>query len=377
MVSTAYQADRQCTSCILKCFEYFDHTRFSGGTMERPALRRLLVDVEGGLIHCVVVYKVDRLSRSLLDFARLMSVFDKAGVSFVSVTQQFNTTVPLGRLTLNILLSFAQFERDIIGERTRDKLQASRRKGQWTGGHVPLGYDLDPVTHRLLVNQAEAERVRTIFALYREQGSLMRTVAELERRGWGSKEWTTRKGQHRPGRAFTWLRLRLLLTNVLYTGRMRHQKDLVTGQQMAIIDAAVFAAVNAMLKGEAAGSARRRETLSGLLFCDACGAAMTLGPPSGGSRRYMCGGSPENGGPHPECSRAWVSATRIEAAVVKGIQSLSVKRECPSRVAVGELHRFVERIVYNATTGRVALTLTAAEPGWAVPTVSADVCESR
>ena len=146
--------------------------------------------MECGRIDCVVVYKVDRLSRSLLDFARIMSVLDSRGVSFVSVTQQFNTSAPLGRLTLHILLSFAQFEREIIGERTRDKIQASRRKGQWTGGYLPLGYDLDRETGRLAVNEQEAECVRRIFEIFLERKSLIETVAEINRRGWTTKRLT-------------------------------------------------------------------------------------------------------------------------------------------------------------------------------------------
>src|SRR4051812_39590296 len=148
--------------------ENYDDGGFTGGNMERPALRRLLADIEAGRIDCVVVYKVDRLSRSLLDFARMMEVFDKHRISFVSVTQQFNTTHSMGRLTLNILLSFAQFEREIISERTRDKIAATRRKGKWSGGLPVLGYDVDERGTRLLVNEDEAARVRAIFALYLE-----------------------------------------------------------------------------------------------------------------------------------------------------------------------------------------------------------------
>src|SRR5437763_3951461 len=137
----------------------YDDGGFSGASMERPALRQLLAEVEAGKVDCVVVYKVDRLSRSLLDFSRLIELFDRFGVSFVSVTQEFNTTTSLGRLTLNILLSFAQFEREIIGERTRDKIGAARRKGKWIGGTPVLGYDVDPHRVRLIINQGEAERV--------------------------------------------------------------------------------------------------------------------------------------------------------------------------------------------------------------------------
>ena len=148
--------------------EHYDDGGYTGGNMDRPALQRLLAAVEARSVDCVVVYKVDRLSRSLMDFARIIEVFDQNGVSFVSVTQQFNTTTSIGRLTLNILLSFAQFEREIISERTRDKMSAARRKGKWIGGHPVLGYDIDPKGGRIIVNPEEAEQVRTIFDLYLE-----------------------------------------------------------------------------------------------------------------------------------------------------------------------------------------------------------------
>src|SRR3954462_5468792 len=156
---------------------------FSGANLERPALKQLLADVDARRIDCVVVYKVDRLSRSLLDFTRLLSLFDKRGVSFVSVTQDFNTGTSMGRLTLHILLSFAQFEREIIGERTRDKMSAARRKGKWVGGTPVLGYDIDPQGGRLVVNRAEAERVREIFAICAGCTSLAAAQGEVNARG--------------------------------------------------------------------------------------------------------------------------------------------------------------------------------------------------
>ncbi len=151
--------------------------------MQRPALQRLLADIAAGRIDCVVVYKVDRLSRSLLDFARMMEIFDKHRVGFVSVTQQFNTATSMGRLVLNVLLSFAQFEREIISERTRDKIAAARRKGKWSGGVPVLGYDVNPQTTKLVVNETEAERVRAIFDLYTRFQTLRQVVDELQRRG--------------------------------------------------------------------------------------------------------------------------------------------------------------------------------------------------
>jgi Site-specific recombinases, DNA invertase Pin homologs len=174
----------------------YDDGGFSGGNMERPALQRLLADIRGGRIDIIVVYKVDRLTRSLADFARLVEIFDAQGVSFVSVTQQFNTTSSMGRLTLNVLLSFAQFEREVTGERIRDKIAASKKKGMWMGGNVPLGYDASERT--LVINPAEAETVRCIFALYRSSaacaGSRRRPTA------WGSGQSAARRERHRARR---------------------------------------------------------------------------------------------------------------------------------------------------------------------------------
>ena len=170
--------------------EHYDDGGFSGANLERPALKRLLGEIETGDIDCVVFYKIDRLSRSLLDFARLVSVFDRHGVNFVSVTQDFNTTTSLGRLTLNILLSFAQFERELISERTRDKLGAARRKGKWIGGIPVLGYDVDPRGQRLIVNTAEAECVREIFCIADQTGSLALTLRAINARGLTTKDRT-------------------------------------------------------------------------------------------------------------------------------------------------------------------------------------------
>lgn len=198
----------------------YDDGGYTGGNMDRPAFQRLLKDIEAGRIDCIVVYKVDRLSRSLLDFARIMEIFELHRVSFVSVTQQFNTTTSMGRLTLNILLSFAQFEREIISERIRDKVAATRRKGKWSGGRPILGYDVAPEGGRLLVNEDEAVWVRGIFELYLEREALIATIKELDVRGWTNKRWTTKKGQETGGKPFTKNNLYRLLTNVLYTGKI-------------------------------------------------------------------------------------------------------------------------------------------------------------
>src|SRR3981081_4069661 len=253
---------------------------FTGGNRARPALARLLADIAAGRIDAVIVYKVDRLSRSLLDFARMMETFERHQVAFVSVTQQFNTATSMGRLILNVLLSFAQFEREIISERTRDKIAAARRKGKWSGGHPLLGYDVAPHTRKLLVNEAEAVRVREIFQLYLEYQALMPVLAELERRGWRNKRWLTRQGQARGGRPLTKPRLYELLRNVVYVGQVRYKQEGHPGEHAAIVDAGLWQQVQDLLSAHGSAAARggRRSSgalLGGLLRCQPCGCAMT------------------------------------------------------------------------------------------------------
>src|SRR3954468_5574203 len=189
----------------------YDDGGFSGGTLDRPALQRLLEHIRAGQIDVVVVYKVDRLTRSLTDFAKLVELFDAQGVSFVPVTQSFNTTSSMGRLTLNVLLSFAQFEREVTGERIRDKIAASKKKGMWMGGVVPLGYDTSERT--LVINPAEAETVRRIFALYRELGCVRRVKKEADRLGLRTKRSTTANGTERGGKPFSRGHIHRLLSN--------------------------------------------------------------------------------------------------------------------------------------------------------------------
>jgi len=241
--------------------ERYDDGGFSGGNLERPALQRLLADIRASAVDCVVVYKVDRLSRSLIDFARIIEVLDKCRVSFVSVTQQFNTTNSLGRLTLNILLSFAQFEREIIGERTRDKMSASRRKGKWTGGHPVLGYDIDPRGGRLILNADEAHRVRAIFKLYLDYNSMLPVVRELDRRGWHTKQWVTKRGGTQGGKPFTKGRLYRLLTNLIYTGNVEFKGQVYDGEHEAILAAETWEKVQQILhrNGRSGGIEVRKE----------------------------------------------------------------------------------------------------------------------
>jgi site-specific DNA recombinase len=199
-------------------------------------LAQLLRDIAAGRVDCVVVYKVDRLSRSLVDFAKMMETLEQHQVAFVSVTQQFN------------LLSFAQFEREIISERTRDKIAAARRKGKWAGGMPLLGYDVEPRSSKLVVNAAEARRVRAIFTLYLQHEGLLPVLAELQRRGWRNKRWRTRKGSWRGGKPFTRNTLRQLLSNVTYRGQIRYRQEVHPGEHAAIVDASLWEQVQALLQ---------------------------------------------------------------------------------------------------------------------------------
>ncbi len=258
----------------------YDDGGFTGGNMDRPALKRLLADIEAGRIDCVVSYKLDRLSRSLLDFARIIGIFEKHRVSFVSITQQFNSATSMGRLVLNVLLSFAQFEREIISERTRDKIAATRRKGKWSGGLPVLGYDVDPQVLRLVVNPKEAPRVRAIFDLYLEQQGLLPVVRELERRGWRTKAWVTRKGRKMGGQLFTKTNLHKLLTNATYAGKLRYKTELHNGEHAAIVDPVKWQKVQELLqRNRHQGSTERNGSgaiLKGLLQCRPCGCASAI-----------------------------------------------------------------------------------------------------
>lgn len=311
--------------------ELYDDGGFSGGTMDRPALNRLLADIAAGKVDCVVVYKVDRLSRSLLDFARIISVFDEHKASFVSVTQQFNTTHSMGRLTLNILLSFAQFEREIIGERIRDKIAAQRRKGKWAGGVPILGYDVDRTnaSAKLVVNAEEATKVRRIFSLYLELGSLLPVVEELTQRDWCNKDWKTKKGLAKGGRPFDKCSVHALLTNPIYIGKIKHKSEVYDGEHEPIIDVAVFEKVQITLQQHARGQGNHLVNkygalLKGLLRCKACSQSMVHTSTGRGSktyRYYTCVKAIKSG--WKTCPTKSLPATEIEAEVVDQIRCIA------------------------------------------------------
>ncbi|MCA3413228.1 MAG: recombinase family protein [Roseomonas sp.] len=258
--------------------EPYDDGGVSGGTLERPALQRLLADVEAGLIDVIVVYKIDRLSRSLMDFAKLVDVFDRNQVTFVSVTQSFNTTTSMGRLTLNILLSFAQFEREVIGERIRDKFAASRKRGMWMGGYVPLGYDVRD--RKLIINEAEAATVRMIFKRFIAIGSATKLAKALVAEGVRTKS----------GRLVDKGYIYRLLNSRVYLGEATHKDASYPGEHAPIIDRSLWDKVHSILQisprlRAANARARTPALLKGLIFTET-GCAMTPAFTKKGTRQY-------------------------------------------------------------------------------------------
>ena len=266
----------------------YDDGGFSGGTLQRPALQRLLSDVAAGRVQIVVVYKVDRLTRSLADFAKLVELFDRHGVSFVSVTQQFNTTSSMGRLTLNVLLSFAQFEREVTGERIRDKIAASKRKGLWMGGIAPVGYL--PHERTLVVDEPQAERVREIYRLYLALGCVSRLKAEIERLAWRTPARITLRAGAAGNRPFSRGHLYRILGNPIYAGRIAHKGQVFAGNHPALVDDAMWQAVQELLAANrqgqrSRGNAKTPSLLAGLVF-DERGGRLTPSHAKKGERRY-------------------------------------------------------------------------------------------
>ncbi len=303
----------------------YDDGGVSGGTLERPALKRLLADIEADRVDVVVVYKIDRLSRALMDFSKLVEVFDAHKVTFVSVTQSFNTTTSMGRLTLNILLSFAQFEREVIGERIRDKFAASRKRGLWMGGVPPLGYDV--VARKLVVNETEAELVRLIFRRFIELGSVSALMHELTAAGHRAKSWTTQDGKERQGGPIDRKALYGYFANRVYLGEAVHKGVSYPGEHEALIDQATWDRVHAIL-GEntrVRGSRPRTESpalLKGLLFSPTGSIMTPIHTRKNGKiyRYYVSQTAIRNG--YGACPIKTVPAGEIEGAVVAQLRGL-------------------------------------------------------
>ena len=342
----------------------YDDGGYSGGTLERPALQRLLHDLTAGGVDCVVVYKLDRLSRSLLDFTRLIEIFEQHGVCFVSVTQRFDTSTSMGRLMLNILLSFAQFEREIIGERIRDKVAATKRKGKYCGGMPVLGYDVDRERKRLVVNPQEAKLVQHVFARFIQIGSTTLLAKELNAQGYLTKSWTTKQGVRRLGTPWNKAHLYRLLNNPMYLGEVRHKGVRYPGEHEAIVTRKLWDQVHAILatNHRARAARTRAETpalLRGLLRCAHCHCAMG---PTFSKRRgklyryYLCVRASKNG--YDSCPTRSLSAGEIEGVVIQQLRSVlrspeilaQTYREARQQAEQQELGRedFSERDVMDA-----------------------------
>ena len=266
----------------------YDDGGFSGGNTERPALKRLMTDIAATRVRIIVVYKVDRLTRSLADFAKLVELFDAHGVSFVSVTQQFNTTSSMGRLTLNVLLSFAQFEREVTGERIRDKIAASKRKGMWMGGIPPMGYRSHDRT--LVIDEPHAERIREIYRIYLEVGCVRQLKAEVDRRDWVTPSRTTRRADAAGNRLFSRGHLYRILKNPIYIGKIPHKGTVFDGLHPAIVDEHLWKQVQDRLMGNLQGHRSRSNSadpslLAGLVV-DAQGRRLTSTHAKKGAKRY-------------------------------------------------------------------------------------------
>jgi site-specific DNA recombinase len=373
----------------------YDDGAFSGASLERPALQQLLAEVRAGQIDIVLVYKVDRLTRSLADFAKLIELFDAHDVSFVSVTQCFNSSSSMGRLTLNVLLSFAQFERELIGERVRDKIAASKRKGLWVGGPVPLGYVA--VDKKIVVVPAEAEAVRTIFARYLELGSIRALAEYLDRRGIRSKPRRLSNGRIIGGGRFGVGALAYLLKNRFYIGEVVYRGEVHGGEQAPIVDRALFAAVQVKLAAQArARRCRLRGSpalLSGRLFDDRGKRMSPTHANKGGARyRYYVSQVVLQGKPPPPGLVSRVPAAETEALVMAALRnhlSTSSPREQLPDNDRDLLERYLERVTLtpnhlelrlrqiiqpaqaqdpaNTSTGRLTASVTTIAIPWTSP----------
>lgn len=309
--------------------EQYDDNGFSGSNVERPAFQRLMQDIAAGKIDVVCVYRMDRLSRSLLDFTRLTEFFKQHCVGFVSITESFDTTSPMGRMVLGMLATFAQFERESIAQRTSDKMKASRRRGMWTGGRPPLGYDV--IDKKLVVNEDEAKRVRDIFAAFLELGAITSTVEELKLREWHTKTWENKNGDIVRGRDFTKCSLRGLLSNPIYLGKMRCGDELAEGAHESILDDQTWSSTSELLSGKVARPSRfepkRRAgwdaLLQGIAKCGVCGSTMSPHYTSREGKRYryyVCQRRQKEGA--RACPESRVAANRLEGFVFDQLREI-------------------------------------------------------
>lgn len=296
----------------------YDDGGFTGANTERPALQKLMAGIKENKINCVVVYKVDRLSRSLLDFSQLLEFFEQNNITFVSVTQAFNTNTSMGRLTLNILLSFAQFEREIISERTRDKMGAAKKKGKWIGGRPPLGYDLDRINHKLVVNPKEAILVKEIFDLYLGKRSLLSVTMALNDKGYTTKSRTTPEGKKSGSVKFRSTGVQLIIKNPLYIGKVSYHGQLYQGEQDRIISDEIFQKTHEILadnrrERKVAGITNNVGLLNSILRCKACNSTMYYVYSMKGKNKYhyyLCMNAQKRG--YKNCPTRLVAAQVME-----------------------------------------------------------------
>lgn len=353
--------------------ERYDDGGYTGANTDRPALQKLIADIKEAKINCVVVYKVDRLSRSLLDFSKLLEFFDQNKVTFVSVTQHFNTNSSMGRLTLNILLSFAQFEREIISERTRDKISAAKKKGKWIGGCVPLGYDLNKETHKLIVNPKEAALVKELFELYLKERSLLSVVKIANNKGYRTKARYLADGKIKGNVKFSTTSMIKVLNNAHYIGKIRYQDALWPGEQEAIIDDEIFMQVQETLHSHPAKKrfhppvGKKIALLSRILRCSACNSAMYIAHSAKNRKvrycHYVCINSKKRG---PDaCPTKLVNADLMDAKVLECLRKATKDRwldpkewnTCNLEEKRTILQSLIQEIGYNGKTGILEILL--------------------
>ena len=342
----------------------YDDPAFSGGHLNRPALQRLLKDIEAGKVDCIVCYKLDRLTRSLLDFTKLIEILDRHNVTFISITQSFNTTTSMGRLTLNILLSFAQYERETTADRIRDKYAASRQKGLWMGGIPPLGYDVH--NRELVVNQVEADQVRFIFRRFAECGSPTQVVQDLREAGIQNKSWTTVEGIQRNGKPFHKAGLYRTLKNAAYIGEVVHQDVSYPGKQQPIVERDLWDKVHSLI----AEHARTRSTLprgqtpfplKSLVRCGHCGVAMKPSHSRKNGqvqyRYYLCLNAARTS--HDQCPQPSVPALELERLVLDRVRKILKAPEMVARAI-----RQVQKVDPEMSEQEIIEMLGRLDPVW-------------
>jgi len=334
----------------------YDDGGYSGGSIERPALKKLLADIQSRVVDVVVVYKVDRLTRSLADFAKIVEIFDAAGVSFVSVTQQFNTTTSMGRLTLNVLLSFAQFEREVTGERIRDKIAASKQKGMWMGGWVPIGYDRKDRT--LVINEDEAKTVRAIFDLFLKLKNVREVQAELARLKLTTKPHPISTGKILGGLPFSRGHIYRLLSNPLYIGEIAHKEVRHAGQHPGIIDQRIWDAVNALIgsnrrEHRVRAKAGQANLLAGLIY-DEAGRPLVSSHTTKNGKRYLYYITSDGSGRKP--APVGQAKLRIPAADVDALIISALQRFLTDSTGLAKLLRAAQ-----VRSGKLAQALQKAE----------------